>query len=202
LFLTLVKNFLYKGVIREGDNLNLKVYLEGKRDQIFNKWLDKFLSEFGESAYFLQKEVDPFTNPFGYHLRDCFEKIVNFLFKRDFKWEEIEPVLEKLSQIRAVQENLPSRAGRLFLILKGILREMAGEKSLDSKTIAELLELEDRIEALMMRYFDFYQSFRERLYEIRIEEFKRNNYLLLKRAGLILEKENSLKEQDSELKKH
>jgi len=182
--------------------LELKGYLEGKRAQIFNKWLDRFLEEFGESAYFLKKEIDPFTNPFGYHLRDCFEKIVDFLFEKDFKWEKIEPVLEKLSQIRAVQENLPSRAGRLFLILKGILREMAGEKSLDSKSIAELLELEDRIEALMMRYFDFYQGFRERLYEIRIEEFKRNNYLLLKRARLILENENPLNGQDSELKKH
>jgi hypothetical protein len=45
--------------------------------------------------------------------------------------------------------------------------------------------MEDLINSLMVLTFDFYMKYRERLFEIRYEEWKRNNYLLLKRAGLV-----------------
>lgn len=45
---------------------------------------------------------------------------------------------------------------------------------------------------------DFYLKHRERMYEIKIEEWKRNHYLLLKRAGLILEDT----EDNTEINKH
>jgi len=182
--------------------LNIHDFLEENRDKILEFWLNRFWDDFGESAYYLKKEVDQFTNPFGYQIRECFEKIVESLYQ-ELNWKEIEPVLDKLAQIRAIQENLPSKAGKVFLILKEIIRDNFGDDILNKLGISALLEIEDKISAYMLRYFDFYQNYRERLYQLKVDEFKRNNYLLLKRAGLILEDEVSVaEEQLSSYKNH
>ncbi|MEZ0344714.1 MAG: RsbRD N-terminal domain-containing protein [Caldimicrobium sp.] len=182
--------------------MEFKDFLQLKKSEILELWINKFWEDFGESAYYFKKEIDPFTNPFGYHIRECFEKVLNSLCG-DINWEEMEETLQKLAQIRAVQESLPSKASKMFLILKGIIRDRIGEEILNKFGISHLLDLEDRINAFMLRYFDFYQSFRERLYELKVEEFKRNNYLLLKRAGLINESsEFTLKDEAIQHKKH
>jgi hypothetical protein len=166
--------------------LELKEFLQENQSKLLELWLNKFWADFGESAYYFKKEIDPFTNPFGYHIRVAFEKILKALIE-ELNWDEIDEALQKLAQIRAVQENIPSKAGKLFLILKGIIRENLGKEILENFGISSLLNLEDKINVLMLRYFDFYQDYRERLYELKVEEFKRNNFLLLKRAGLIEE---------------
>jgi len=169
--------------------LKFKEFLQDKQSKLLELWLNKFWADFGESAYYFKKEIDPFTNPFGYHTRVAFEKILKGLIE-ELNWDEIEEALQKLAQIRAVQENTPSKAGKMFLILKGIIRENLGEEILENFGISTLLDLEDKINVFMLRYFDFYQAYREKLYELRVEEFKRNNFLLLKRAGLIEENSN------------
>ena len=182
--------------------MEFKDYFQSKKHELLELWINKFWEEFGESAYYFKREIDPFTNPFGYHIRVCFEKVFDSLCG-DVNWGEIEEALQKLAQIRAVQESLPSKASKMFLILKGIIRDRIGDEILNKFGISYLLSLEDRINIFMLRYFDFYQTYRERLYELKVEEFKRNNYLLLKRAGLIDESsEFTLKEESNQYKKH
>lgn len=182
--------------------MNFMDFWQSNRSKLLELWINKFYEEFGESAYYFKKEIDPFTNPFGYHIRVSFEKILDYLLG-ELNWEEIDETLQKLAQIRAVQESLPSRASKMFLILKGIIREYLGEEILKRFGVASLLDLEDRINAFMVRYFDFYQAYRERLYELKVEEFKRNNYLLLKRAGLLDDDTPlTLEEETFQYKKH
>ncbi|MFN3568184.1 MAG: hypothetical protein ACK4UR_04650, partial [Caldimicrobium sp.] len=100
--------------------------------------------------------------------------------------------LNKLAQIRAVQERLPSIAAIFFIDLKKVIRENLGDKIISKYGVYSLLELEDKIDSLMIRFIDYYNEYRERLYEVRLEEWKRNHYLLLKRAGLITNKEGNI----------
>lgn len=182
--------------------MDFKDFLQHKKSEILELWINKFWEDFGESAYYFKREIDIFTNPFAYHIKVCFEKVLDSLIG-DINWRELEEALQKLAQIRAVQESLPSKASQIFLILKRVIRDHIGEEILDKFGISYILDLEDKINAFMLRYFDFYQAHREKLYELRVEEFKRNNYLLLKRAGLITDSpENTLKDTSNQHKKH
>ncbi len=160
-------------------------FLKEKEKYIYKEWLDLFLKDLGkEVASFVKREVDQFTNPLAFHLQESLKGILETLVG-EFINSSVDVYLEKLAQIRAVQERKISSAVKLFIDLKGIIREKYGEEIIKRFGVGDLLRVEDRISAMMIRFLDYYQSYRERLYENRVEEFKRNNFLLLKRAGFI-----------------
>lgn len=162
-----------------------KNYLEKKQDELLKKWKETFWESFGEEAKrFFMKEVDRFQNPLGYRVEECFKGLIDVVCG-EFNWEKAQEHLERLMQVRAVQETIPSKALNLFLQLKGIIREEIGKEVIEKFGIEEFLKLEDRINSLTIRAFDYFVKFRETLSEIRFNEYKRNLYLLLKRAGLV-----------------
>lgn len=163
----------------------LAKYLENKRDFILKKWKSIFWDSFGEEAKkFFNKEVDRFQNPFGYRIDETFEGLIKVLFG-DFNWDEADYYLKRLVQLRAVQETTPSKALNMFIQLKGIIREEIGEDILRKFGIEEFLKLEDRINTFMVRSFDFFTDYREKLNQLRYDEWKRAHFLLFKRAGLV-----------------
>jgi hypothetical protein len=171
-----------KGIALSKSLLN---FLEDKSDIVLKKWKEVFWDSMGEEAKrFFTKEVDRFQNPFGYRIDETFDALIKALFG-DFNWEEVDKWLDRLIQMRAVQEDQPSKALHLFLQLKGVIREEIGEEILKKFGIEEFLKLEDRINALIIRSFDHFVKYRETLYKIRYEEWKRNNFLLLKKAGIV-----------------
>lgn len=162
-----------------------KVYLESKQELLLKKWKDSFWESLGEEAKnFFTKEVDRFQNPVGHRLEESFKGLIEVLCG-EFNWEKAQECLERLMQMRAVQESLPSKALNFFLLLKGIIREEMGWEIINKFGIEEFLKLEDRINSLTIKAFDYFLKFRERLYEIRFNEYRRNTFLLLKRAGLV-----------------
>jgi len=173
-------------------------YLENKRDGILKKWKAIFWDSFGEEAKrFFTKEVDRFQNPFGYRIDETFEGLIGVLFG-DFDWEEADYYLKRLIQVRAVQETAPSKALNMFIQLKGIIRKEVGEDILKKFGIEEFIKLEDRINAFIIRSFDFFMDYRERLNQIRYDEWKRAYYLLLKRAGLVYDPMEGMPKSESE----
>ncbi|MFN4196888.1 MAG: RsbRD N-terminal domain-containing protein [Caldimicrobium sp.] len=170
--------------------MEVNTLIKKEYNNILKLWLKAFWSRFGDIAVYFQKEADQFTNPFGYHIEKSFREILQGLCE-DFSWDNFNPYLENLAQIRAVQEKVPSLAANFFLDLKKVIRETLGERIISEYGIASFLELEDKINSLLLRFMDYYHQYRERLYEVRLEEWKRNQYLLLKRAGFIFnEKDN------------
>ena len=160
-------------------------FLEEKREDILKKWKSIFWDSFGEEAKrFLSKEVDRFQNPFGYRIDECFDGLIKELFG-EFNWEEVDYFLNRLVQIRAIQEETPSKALYLFIQLKSIIRDKLGEEIIKKFGIEEFLKLEDRINTLIICSFDHFTKYRELLYKNRFEEWKRNNFMLLKKAGIV-----------------
>ncbi len=160
-------------------------YLEGKKGFILKHWKSLFWDSFGEEAKrFFTKEIDRFQNPFGYRIDETFEGLINNFFG-EFKWEEMDYFLDRLVQLRVIQEEKPSKALYLFIQLKKIIREEIGEEILKKFGIEEFLKLEDRINTVLIKGFDYFLKYKERLDRIRYEEWKRAHYLLLKRAGLV-----------------
>jgi len=160
--------------------------IEENYSKIFKLWKEKFfLDTFNEETknYFL-KEADPFQNPLASKIDEIFSSILKEI-KQDFSMDSMLPHLERLAQLLAVYVPSIKRAMSTFLALKAIIREELGKEILERFGIYGLLQMEDLINSLMIIFSDFYVQHRERLFELKYEEWKRNNYLLLKRAGLV-----------------
>lgn len=160
--------------------------IEENHSKILKLWKERFFSDIFEEeakSYFL-KEVDPFQNPLASRIDEIFASILKEI-KPEFSLDALLPYLERLAQLLAVHAPSAKRAMGTFLKLKGIIRENFGNEILERFGVEGLLLMEDLINSLMVLTFDFYMKYRERLFEIRYEEWKRNNYLLLKRAGLV-----------------
>lgn len=166
--------------------LILADFFEENREAIFKSWCDLFWSKFREGESYLRRGADPFENPFAYHIHEAFQKILEYLGK-DFNIEDLDPYLDKLAQIRATQEPYLTKALYFLIDFKSLLREKWGDKITEEYGLAAWLEIEDLLDALLLRLGDFYLKYRERLLELKVEEWKRNNYLLLKRAGFFVE---------------
>ncbi len=173
--------------MRKGIELSesLLEFLKEKTGKILKEWKSTFWDSFGEEAKrFLSKEVDMFQNPFGYRIDECFDGLINELFG-SFNWDEVDYFLNRLVQVRAIQEDVPSKALYLFIQLKAIIREKIGEEVIKRFGVEEFLKLEDRLNTLIIRSFDHFTRYRELLYRNRFEEWKRNNFMLLKKAGVV-----------------
>jgi hypothetical protein len=160
--------------------------IEENHSKILKLWKERFfLDIFGEDvkSYFL-KEVDPFQNPLASRVDEIFSSILKEI-KSEFSLDALLPYLERLAQVLAIYVPSAKKAMGTFLKLKGIIRENFGDEILERFGVKGLLQMEDLINSLMVLTFDFYMKYRERLFEIRYEEWKRNHYLLLKRAGLV-----------------
>jgi len=160
--------------------------IEENHSKILKLWKEKFFSDIfdEESKSYFLKEVDPFQNPLASRIDEIFSAILKEI-KPKFSLDELLPHLERLAQLLAVHVPSAKRAMGTFLKLKGIIRKNFGDEILERFGVEGLLQIEDLINSLMIFAFDFYMKYREKLFEIRYEEWKRNNYLLLKRAGLV-----------------
>ena len=76
-------------------------------------------------------------------------------------------------KIRAVQEFSPSRAVGFVFCLKDAVRSVLGESLKDPAHASGLAELDGQIDRLALMAFDVYVQCRERFYELRVKELKR-----------------------------
>ena len=129
-----------------------------------------------ETARLLRRQGDPFGNPMGHALRQGMIGIVECL-DRMAEPEEYVGHLAEIIKLRAVQAAPPSRALRLFPLLKAAARTTVG---------TDLPEgFDARIDDLALLAFDLYTECRERLYELRAQEARNRTFRLLQRAGYL-----------------
>jgi hypothetical protein len=105
--------------------------------------------------------------------------------------EEILAALDEIIRIRALQDCSPSQALAFVFLLKNVIREELAEELEQQNLVAELQDLESRIDGLALLGFDVYSKRREKIYEIRANEMKGRVSLLLRKAGI---GENGLKQ--------
>ncbi|HFC98287.1 MAG TPA: hypothetical protein ENJ40_07515 [Thermosulfurimonas dismutans] len=174
-------------------SLKAQKILKANISPIFEKVRDKVYATFPkETVRFLKKEVDRFENPLGYRLEEGLKGLVTEL-AGDLSWEKVDYFLDRIIRIEAVQSRQPSEALAFLYYLKSAVREVVGEEILEDFGPEALLEVEDRIDAMLLRAFNHYMAAREKLHELRIEEWKSRLYLLLKRAGYLYDlREGSL----------
>ncbi len=171
--------------------------LSDKKPLILKKWIDLIIGNYPSSSRnLLKRDSGQFTNPVGHTLKTAIDIIYDKVIEEEGDVEKITKALDSIIRIWAVQDFEPSKVISFIYRLKTIVREEFENSSDNHVIYNELLEIENRIDDIILLSFDIYMSCREQLYEIKANEIKRNTFGLLKRAHIILDEESI----ESELK--
>ena len=156
--------------------MDLAEALRNYREKIVDNWVEYTLSTYASSAFFL-KEKDKFANPVGSTIRESLMQIFRLLEKNS-DINEYKPSVERIIQIRAIQEFSPSQAVAPLNAVKHITREFLAADKERALCINDLYDFEFSVDLIVLAAFDKYMEFRERLYKTRIEEIKTGRSVL------------------------
>jgi hypothetical protein len=147
--------------------------LAENRSAIISGWRDAIAASYpADSAKFLTRKSNQFSNPVGHAIRQESEAIFDALLE-DSPPEGLAASLDHVIRIRAVQEFTPADAVRFIYLLKDVIhKEIENELKRDGLA-TELLRFESRIDQLALMAFDIYMACREQLYRIRAGEIKK-----------------------------
>jgi len=166
--------------------MRLDQLLKQNKAIILQGWVDIILMAYPEeTSKFIKSRKDRFDNPVGHAIKTGVEGIFDCLVEGDN--ERIAAFIDDIIRIRAVQEFKPGQAIGFIFHLKRVIRDVLADdlQKPSAGLVRELLEFESGIDEQAKLAFDIYMKCRERLYELKTDEFKRNTYRLLQQANLI-----------------
>jgi len=144
------------------------------RHAIVQAWLDDVLATYSEDACkVFKKQKDPFANPVGHALRVATREIFEALLD-EAEPSRIREVLHPVIKIRAVQEFSASQAVGFIFRLKEAIRTTLGKAMAEPRLASEWAKIEGQIDQVALAAFDVFVECRQQLYELRVNEVKRN----------------------------
>ena len=148
---------------------------------IVQKWKERVLSSYAsETQKFLQSEKDQFANPVGQTIETAMMELgTQFIHQSPIK--DLEPHLDSIIRIRAVQSFTVAEALSFVFSLKEIIREQCLVS--DKQLWKEMITCEARIDELALAAFQIYLGCRVQICEIRVREQKRKSARLLMRLN-------------------
>lgn len=153
----------------------LKDSLLQKKSTILEQWFQAIAQTYPlETFHFLVNKKDPFQNPVGHTVSSEIENLFHALFQETER-QKIFQSLENILKIRAVQDFTPSQAVIFIFSLKRILWQESLENLVDKRFWEEWMEIESKIDTLLLMAFEVYTQCREKIYEIRIGEIKKQS---------------------------
>ncbi len=153
--------------------MQLKELLLEEKGQIVEAWVDEVLSSYpGDASKIFKKQKDRFANPIGFSVKNALWDIYKFLFE-DEEIEKITGPLTQFVQMRSVQTFAPSDAVSIGHSLKKVVQKIARQEKVED--LAGWYDFDHTVDILTYTLFDMYVDCRERLYKVRLEEFKSRN---------------------------
>jgi hypothetical protein len=167
--------------------MSLEQLIIDRKAAILSRWFDLTIATYPEETVkFLKSKKNRFANPIGYFLSQEIEPILNGLCQRvDIK--TLQPFLENIIRIRAIQDFSPSQAISFVFLLKQVIREEMEAEIREGSIGRELLQFESRIDELGLLSFNIFMKCREKIYDLKANELKNRTVRLLKRANLVVE---------------
>ncbi|WP_319408426.1 RsbRD N-terminal domain-containing protein [uncultured Desulfosarcina sp.] len=161
--------------------------LAAKKQEILKGWFQATVDSYPpDTAQFLKNQKDPFANPVGQTTHQSLDALVDALITgagRDVMTAALDPIL----RIRAVQSFTPSMATSFVFSLKQIIRHHlpGGGRGAGG----DMNDIDRQIDEMAMAAFDIYVACREKIFELKATESRKQFFGSLKRAGLIVEAE-------------
>ena len=170
--------------IRQRVAVALKDLLKEKRKAILKKWYNLVLDTYPpEAAAFFRKNRDRFENPVGAKIHEGIEGLLDQLLSGPDP-EKVNFFVDQIIRVRAVQDFTPADAVKVIFLLKKAIKDVLKDE-LTEDILKEFLLLEEEIDSFALKAFDIYMGCRERLYHLKVEEWKSKLYMLLRKANLI-----------------
>ncbi len=159
--------------------------LAERKSELSEKWADLVLQTYPkETQKVWGRQKDRFQNPVGASIIEATREIFDLMLE----WKDADKIavsLDQLIRIRSVQDFTPSQAVSFVFLLKKLLRDEFFKPMKKDGTLGDLLRFEAKIDNLAMMSFDIYTKSREQVYRLRVEEVKRAQSSLLRKAGMV-----------------
>lgn len=168
------------------DKMTLADLLSGEKKAITKKWADALVDSYpSDTQRFLRKKKSQFSNPVGQTYKEEVERLFDGFINDQA--EQMTSALDGILRIRAVQDfDAETAVGFLFEFRK-VIREALQSAVSGSDLSGPFQEVEEKIERLLLNAFGIYSRHREKIYELRVSETKRQVARLLEKANLICE---------------
>ena len=161
--------------------------LAAKKQEILKSWFQATVDSYpADTAQFLKGQKDPFANPVGKTTHQSLDALLDALVTGAGR-DEMVVALDPILRIRAVQTFTPSKATSFVFSLKQIVRQHLPDVGPDAQ--GDMNDLDRGIDEMAMAAFDIYVACREKIYELKANESRKQFFGSLKRAGLIVETE-------------
>ncbi len=161
--------------------------LAERKAELSEKWADLVLQTYPkETQKIWGRQKDRFQNPVGAAIIEATRE----LFDQMLDWQDAGKIaegLDTLIRIRSVQDFSPSQAISFVFLLKKLLRDEFFKPMKEDGTLDDLLRFEAKIDNMAMMSFDIYSKGREQIYRLRVDEVKRAQTNLLRKAGMIVD---------------
>ena len=161
--------------------MELAADLEKNREAVLEMWFEAIVRTYPQqTSQFLASQKDRFQNPMGYAIKRSIGPVYDQIataMDTDALYEALDSVI----RIRSVQEFTPSEAVSFVFQLKSIIRDVFGERARELEQAGGLADLDERIDRVAMVAFDKYMECRQKLFEIRTNEIRRQSDKLLER---------------------
>ncbi len=169
--------------------MSIQQLLQDQQGAIGKEWIEAIFGTYPfDTVGFLRSQQNAFSNPVGAKTRKAVEVLVAALASGELESETILPALDELIRVRAIQKFPPDKAMSIIFFLKTIIRKHATPLLGDVEACRQLREMESAIDSLALAGFRIYSDCRDKVQQLRVDEYKRQHSQLLRRAERILEK--------------
>ncbi|MCW7073897.1 MAG: RsbRD N-terminal domain-containing protein [Methanophagales archaeon] len=163
--------------LKNNSNMNLEELLTKKRDCIVGNWINSVQETYpAETVEFFRHQRNRFANPIGATISETMGPLFDELLNGNNP-QNMSSLLDNIVRIRAVQDFMPSGAVAVVFLLKKVIREeLARDIKREEGLFEDLLEFESRIDQCVLLAFDVYMKCREKIWEIKLDDFKKRPF--------------------------
>ncbi|HDZ22975.1 MAG TPA: hypothetical protein ENH70_00370 [Desulfobacteraceae bacterium] len=160
--------------------------LSGQKAGITRKCLDALIDSYpSDTRRFLRKEKSRFANPVGQTYREEVDRLFE-AFVND-EADKMNSALDAILRVRAIQDFSPSGAVGFLFEFKKVIRNALQEKGSGNGTSVLVQDVDEKLDRLLLTGFEIYSKRREKIFDLRANEIKRQVARLLERANLVCE---------------
>jgi hypothetical protein len=153
--------------------MTLKDLLAEKKEIILQRWLNRVLEAYPpDTRRFFRENKSLYSNPVGFTLRKGMEGIIAQVL-HPLSEEAARAILEPVMKVRAVENLPPSRGVDFILPLREVLSEIVREEKRKDFSGQEWLDLNSRIRRLALLGMNLYSECREKVNQLRIQEWEK-----------------------------
>lgn len=157
--------------------MKLTTLLIDNRKEIVEAWVSRILDTYSpDSARFMKRQPNQFANPVGHAFAREAEHLFDVLVT-DGDPQVAAASIERINKIRAVQDFSASEAVAFIFFLKVAIRTVLKRSLADGQLTEQFLALESKIDTMALQVFDSYMRCREKLFEIRCNDIRRQSQL-------------------------